>query len=449
MRTNDVYYSNLASTAKFKTLPEKEVIEFNKKYSDLPKVNYIGLVLEACIFNLRTDISTALRKMSTLAIDDAIMSLYNGCIMLNPGLDNQTWMNLTTSYNFFEPTDKIITSVEKQTKKEIQPPQPQKKRINQKSKFINLERHLNDKVIGQEEAIAKVCQSLKRAQALLNDEDRPLGVFMFCGPSGVGKTLIAKELQKYLYDNADLVRIDCGEYQHKHENQKLGGSPPGFVGHEDGGQLTKMLTKNPNTVVLLDEAEKAHPDFWHTFLKVFDDGFMTDNKGNHVSFRNSIIIMTSNLGNEQISEASYARSAGFNASIKDSYDSKTPPRRDMVERMTKEAIRKHFKPEFLNRIDDIVIFNHLSGENFESIADLEMQGLSAKLAKQGFLLNWDEDTVKLLVELSGKSMEGARGLSKIRRDLIENKLADLLLNRKNPRGTIFNVSVEEDDFEVN
>lgn len=458
MRTNDVYYSNFASTAKFKVLSDKEVDEFVKKYSDLPKINYIGLVLEVCLFNLKTDIVSALRKMSKMAVDEALMSLYNGCIMLNPRLDEETWLNLTTSYNYFEQGEKLpapsIGTLPNETMpppKTATAPATSKRKVNSNSraKFLNLSRHLNDKIIGQPEAIEKICLSLKRAQANLNDENRPLGVFLFCGPSGVGKTLIAKELQKYLFDSPELVRIDCGEYQHKHENQKLNGSPPGFVGHEEGGQLTKMVSKTPNTVVLLDEAEKAHPDFWNTFLKVFDDGFMTDNKGNHVSFKNTIIIITSNLGNDDISKEAYSRSAGFRASITDSYDSKVAPKRDMVERMTMESVRKFFKPEFLNRLDDIIVFNHLDPEDFERIADLEMQLLASKLSKQSYVLNWDEDVIKLLVESSGRSMEGARGLARVRRDRIENRLADLLLNRRHPKGTIFNVSVEEDDFEVN
>lgn len=604
----EIFYSDLQTSAKFKMLEQSTAQDFLSKYETLPKIQYMRMVLETCVYNFRSDIIYSLAKMSREAGDEALVTLYNGCIMLNPTLDADTWSNITHSYNSFKriepqfsfpephqpmdmpddlPPTITQTKTEKKKKEEFVIPT---------SKFINLERHLEEHVIGQREAVHKLTTCLKRAHVQLNDEHRPLGVFLFCGPSGVGKTLIAKELQKYLFENDNFVRIDCGEYQHKHENQKLIGcfaesaqvltdkgyvaikdvdirmsvlthlgefkkvickhvgknnhpllrvksknandivctknheiamlkvisteptaknikfvkadnlqvgdilvkpildkktklfdhyafseitaiieedhsgyiydltveghstytvegcavhnSPPGFVGHDDGGQLTKMLMKNPHTVVLLDEAEKAHPDFWHTFLKAFDDGFISDNKGNKVSFKDTIVIITSNLGNDKVSADTYGKSPGFAGSISGTYHTKANPKRDMVERLTEEAVRAFFKPEFLNRIDEIVVFNHLESEDFIKIAYLEMIKVAEKLEKQKYYLEWDEKVLEKLVDLSGKSIEGARGLSKIRREHIENLLADALMQKKHKNGTIFCISIRDDKFEV-
>ena len=456
MKLYKIYYPVIESSARFKLLATEEADEFVGKYQNLPKIEYILLVLDLCIYNLKSDIMTALRKLPQKSADEMLIHLYNGCVMLNPTLDVDTWVLLTQSYNVFQEEDEHLSNITKAplpaTTKSSSPSPATEKRKKPFSipfaKFVNLERHLNDNVIGQSEAVTQISAALKRAQANLNDPDRPVGVFLFCGPSGVGKTLIAKELQKYLFDTGDLIRIDCGEYQHKHENQKLIGSPNGFVGFEEGGQLTKSISKNPNTVLLIDEAEKAHPDFWNTFLKVFDDGFLTDNKGNNISFKGTIVIITSNLGNDKVSDISYSKSAGFNASTQSSYKKKEAPKRSIVERETEEALRKFFKPEFLNRLDDIIIFNHLSEADFRKIAELEMHTLANKLSKQHYDLSWDEESLQLLSDLSGISIEGARGMSRVRRDKIENPLADLLLNTKHPKGTIFNITVQNENFVI-
>lgn len=455
LKLYEVYYSNLDTIVKFKALMPDESTSFREKNKKLPRIEYVLGVLEHCVFNIKTDIATAIRKMSKETADEALTSLYNGCVMLNPGLDVDTWLDLTYSHNIFHKDDtKVkpsIKQLEKTSSSTENKSQTKKKIPNSipNSKLINIDRYLSERIIGQKQAIEKIASSMKRAQVGLNDPNRPLGVFLFCGPSGVGKTHLAKELHSYLFEGHEMVRIDCGEFQHKHENQKLTGSPPGYIGHDEGSALVKQLTKHPNTVVLLDEAEKAHPDFWHTFLKVFDDGYLTDNKGNNVSFKNAVIIITSNLGNEKVSRSAFEKSAGFTSSVVDSYESKNAPKRELVERITKEEIRKFFKPEFINRLDEIIIFNYLDDESLTKIAELEMLQVAEKLYKQQLNINWDRDTLDLLVKLSGRTMEGARGMSKIRRDLIENELATLLLNNKYPKGTIFNITVENDQFILN
>lgn len=334
-------------------------------------------------------------------------------------------------------------------KKEIQKNvKPKAKKIS-KEKFLGLEGNLKKKIIGQDESIESVVSALKRSQAGMNDENRPLGVFLFAGASGVGKTHLANSLHKYLYGaEGSMVRIDCGEFQHKHENQKLLGSPPGYIGHEDGGQLINLVRKFPNTVVLLDEVEKAHPDLWNTFLRIFDDGIVTDNKGKQVSFRNAIIIMTTNLGNDKISENLLRPSAGFNAIVDYRTKTKELPSRDIVEKNTLEAIRKHFKPEFLNRLDKVVVFNHLSSQDYQQIAELEMNVVKTKLFNKGYSLIYTDSVIDAFLEKGVDSVKGARGLSQIRRESIEDKIADIIIKQPVPRGTIFHIDHLE-DFIIN
>lgn len=455
MKLYEIYYPTLEMSTKFKALSAQEASSFVEKYSHLPKMEYILLTLDQCIFNLKTEVRAVMQKLSAQAADEVLTSLYNGCVMLNPILDLDAWMELTQSYNVFHNKEAIhelspppLLFDQEDPKPSVELKPKRKSVISNKNKFINLDKHLNAAVVGQADAVKKVANALKRAHVSLNDPNRPLGVFLFSGPSGVGKTHLAKELQKYLFGEADLVRVDCGEYQHKHENQKLIGSAPGFIGYDEGGQLTKAISKNPNTVLLLDEAEKAHPDFWHTFLKVFDDGFITDNRGKNISFKDVIIIITSNLGNDKVSSANYGRSSGFNSSLDDGYKSKVAPKRSMVERETHEAIRKFFKPEFLNRLDEIVIFNNLVSEDYGKIASLELESLSDKLIKMNLDIRWNDEVVKLLSDKSGISIEGARGMARIRREEIENPLAEVLLNRRVPKGTIFNISVKDNEFLV-
>jgi len=464
----------------------------------------------------------------------------------------------------------------------------------------------------------------------LADDQRPMGVFLFAGASGVGKSHLAKELHSYLYgDEVDIVRIDCGEYQHKHENQKLIGcfvlgskvamgdgtsmniediqvgmnvithkgnirevvdtyeydtseslveisfagssetikstpdhkyfaiqsihkpetsdrqqrrlwtqsakkenldwyqaktlqrgdwvvtprvkadiaetvydladfipkyevrsddeyiyrqvkevtsipsvsskvydisvqddasfnvsgiavsnSPPGYVGYDEGGYLTNQMKKNPNTVVLLDEVEKAHPDLWNTFLRVFDEGALTDGSGRTVSFKDSIVIMTTNLGNKEAINSMMDSGLGFNSSYTQDQRNIDTPSRSAFERFATKSIQNNFKPEFLNRIDRIVIFNHLQKEEMQKIAELELEKIQKKLRKRGMTLNYSESVAEHMVDQGVNSIEGARGLARIRRDVIEDKVSDSLLEYSRwPRGTVVTIAWDE-DFQV-
>ena len=304
-------------------------------------------------------------------------------------------------------------------------------------------------LFGQQEAVSSVVSALKRSQVGLNDKNRPLGIFLFAGSSGVGKTHLANTLHKYLFsEEYPMVRIDCGEFQHKHENQKLIGSPPGYVGHDEGGQLVNLVKKNPYTVVLLDEVEKAHIDLWNTFLRVFEDGVLTDGKGEEVSFLNTVIIMTTNLGNDKTVDYLLSGGTGFNKSTHSKTGTKQMPAKEMVEKNTLDAVRKHFRPEFINRLDKIIVFNHLERKDLEKIAELEMSVIMDKLSKKGYSINYTDDVISALLDKGVDTVKGARGLSQVRREKMEDQLADILIKTVPPRGTVFEISCnpEKDDF---
>jgi len=451
---------DLAVYVKYKVLDPDEIKDLVQKTpSDNPE-HFKKAILENVVFNLRTEIAEALRGMSRSVAEKALNSIYNGCVMLNPGLDIDNWVSLANP-EFMEPDffdgpfdmDDMPIDFEKVKKflkdKKIDKSKEIKvkyKKIN-KQKFLGLENYLKSKVIGQNEAIVEVVNALKRSQAGLSDDNRPLGIFLFAGASGVGKTHLANIIGKYLYgEDSQLVRIDCGEYQHKHENQKLIGSPPGYVGHDEGGHLTNMMKKNPNTIVLLDEVEKAHVDLWNTFLRVFEDGMLTDAKGDQISFKNSIIIMTTNLGNEKTVDHLTSSSAGFNKSITTKISTREIPQRSIVEKNSHEAIKKHFRPEFLNRLDKVIVFNYLSHQDFIQIGKMEMYKVIDKLSKKGFVAGYTDEVIDGLIERGVDSIQGARGMSKIRRDFIETPFAEILIESQIPRGSKFEIAYSENEF---
>lgn len=450
---------DLSVYVKYKLLDPDEVKEFLESIDVANLANVKKLILENTVYNMKTEVTEALRLMPRDSAEKCIASLYNGCIMLNPGLDIDSWVSLANpdwmnpfadnkldlgeeNFDF----DKVKDMLRGSTKAKVQSQKSKPKKIT-KQKFLDLKDYLESNIIGQSEAISEVFNALKRSQAGLSDNNRPLGIFLFAGASGVGKTHLASILNKYLFgEDAQIVRVDCGEYQQKHENQKLIGSPPGYVGHDEGGQLVNLVKKNPNTVVLLDEVEKAHSDMWNTFLRVFEDGMLTDGKGEQVSFRNTVIILTTNLGNEKIVDHLTLGGTGFTRDTSVKLTTKEIPPREMVERITAEAVKKHFRPEFINRLDKIIVFNHLNKSNYEKIAELEMFLVAEKLTKKGFTVNYTDEVIEALMENGIDSVRGARGLSKARRDLIETPLADILIDSNIPRGSLFEIGFSNNKF---
>lgn len=455
MKIYQIYVPELASYVKYKVLTPEDIEALVAELSGKSTKEYRLAILENVIYNIKSEISESLRLMSRPTAEKCIDALYNGCVMLNPGLDIDLWINLAYSKtleisglddNIFI-DDELAKKIHDAKNKKTSTKNKVKKVTRQK--FLGLQNHLDSNIIGQTDAVESVISALKRSQVGLNDKNRPLGIFLFAGSSGVGKTHLANTLHKYLFgEDNPMVRIDCGEFQHKHENQKLIGSPPGYIGHDEGGQLVNLVKKNPSTVVLLDEVEKAHPDLWNTFLRVFDDGILTDAKGEEVNFQNTVIIMTTNLGNEKTVDYLLAGGTGFNKNINYKTTTTQAPPKEMVEKNTLDAVRKHFRPEFLNRLDKIIVFNHLIQSDYEKIAELEMSVIVEKLTKKGYSVNYNDQVISALILKGVDTVKGARGLAQVRREQMEDKLADILIKSIPPRGSIFEISYKdkEDNF---
>ena len=276
------------------------------------------------------------------------------------------------------------------------------------SHLQGLEAHLKSRIIGQDEALQRIARHICRAHAGLHDERRPMGVFLIAGPTGVGKTLMAKELAKHLFDSQDaLIRLDMSEYAESHNTSRLIGSPPGYVGYGEGGQLTEAVRRKPYSVVLLDEIEKAHPSVFNTLLQLFDDGRLTDGGGRTVDFRNTIIIMTSNIGSREVAER--GNGIGFCLS------SRKLPTTQQAE--YRRAAERTFAPEFLNRIDEIILFSALSEDNAEQIVRLEVESLRKRLKRLGYSLRL---TPSALRELARKGFSPRYGARAIRRTVVEH-----------------------------
>jgi ATP-dependent Clp protease ATP-binding subunit ClpB len=285
---------------------------------------------------------------------------------------------------------------------------------SEKQKLLRLEAHLHQRVVGQDEAVAAVAAAIRRARAGLKDPNRPIGSFLFMGPTGVGKTELARALAEFLFDTSEaMVRIDMSEYMEKHSVSRLIGAPPGYVGYEEGGQLSEAVRRRPYSVVLFDEVEKAHPDVFNILLQVLDDGRITDSQGRTVDFKNTIIIMTSNIGSDLILEIGGDES-----------------RYEEMKSQVLTLLRQHFRPEFLNRVDEIIIFHALTKEQIRQIVSLQMRRVEQLLADQQIELLLTEEAKSYLAELGYDPMFGARPLKRVIQREIENPIATKLLENE-------------------
>ena len=296
----------------------------------------------------------------------------------------------------------------------------------EREKLLSMETNLHKRVIGQDEAVNAIANAIRRSRAGLSDPNRPIGSFMFLGPTGVGKTELCKAVAQFLFDTEKaMVRIDMSEFMEKFSVSRLVGAPPGYVGYEQGGYLTEAVRRRPYSVILLDEIEKAHPDVFNILLQVLDDGRLTDGQGRTVDFKNTVIIMTSNLGSSMIQEQS--GSASY----------------DEIKDKLFNILEKHFKPEFLNRVDETVVFHPLSHENIKAIAKIQLDRLVKRLATAGYNIKINDHVFDYVADVGFDIVFGARPLKRAIQNSIEDPLAQMILGGKVAGDKSYELNIDE------
>ena len=308
---------------------------------------------------------------------------------------------------------------------------------SEKQKLLNMEEILHKRLVGQEEAVDTVSDAIRRARSGLKDPKRPIGTFLFLGPTGVGKTELAKSLAEFMFNDEDaLIRIDMSEYMEKHNVSRLVGAPPGYVGYEEGGQLTEAVRRKPYSVVLFDEIEKAHPDVFNIMLQIFDDGRLTDSKGRTIDFKNTLIIMTSNIGSDIILENT------LNSML-------SPEQFNDTKDKVLEVLRGHFKPEFLNRIDETIFFKALSLQQLSRIVDIQMNYLRNLLKEQELEFTITDDAKEFLATQGFNPVYGARPLKRVIRQMVENPLSKAILGQNFAKGDVIKIDLDNDKLTFN
>ncbi len=309
------------------------------------------------------------------------------------------------------------------------------------SRLLKMADELRGSVVGQDEAIGKIVKSIQRNRAGLKDPNKPIGTFVFLGPTGVGKTQLAKVLAKYLFDTTDnLIRVDMSEYMEKFSVSRLVGAPPGYIGYEEGGQLTEKVRRKPYSVVLLDEIEKAHPDVFHLLLQVLDEGLLTDSLGRKIDFKNTIIIMTSNIGSRELKD--YGQGVGFaTSSVSDQFN-------DTSKGIIQKALKKAFAPEFLNRIDDIILFNALSKKDIFKIIDIELKGLYSRLFQLGYKIHISPAAKDFIAEKGFDVQFGARPLKRAIQKYLEDPMAEVIIRSDLKAGDTLSVNLNKEKNDV-
>ena len=301
-------------------------------------------------------------------------------------------------------------------------------------KLLQMEERLHERIKGQDEAIRAISDAIRRARSGLKDPRRPIGSFIFIGPSGVGKTELAKALAEFMFDDADaLVRIDMSEYREQHTVSRLFGAPPGYIGYEEGGQLTEAVRRRPYRVILFDEIEKAHPEVWNALLQILDDGRLTDGQGRVVDFRNTVLIMTSNLGTEFVRRSG---SLGF-------YSALATTKSALEHEKIEKALKSTFRPEFLNRIDEIITFSALSRDQMLEIVDLQMKEVQERLGEHGLNVELTPAARSWLADIGYDPSFGARPLRRALQKYVESPLSVSLLSRQFVEGDTILVEVDE------
>jgi ATP-dependent Clp protease ATP-binding subunit ClpB len=295
---------------------------------------------------------------------------------------------------------------------------------------MKMEEHIRKHVVGQDEAVGALCNAVRRNRAGLGDPHRPIGTFLFLGPTGVGKTELSKALAEFLFnDPGAMIRIDMSEFMEPHSVARLIGAPPGYVGYEEGGRLTEAVRRKPYSVVLLDEVEKAHPDVFNVLLQVFDDARLTDGKGRTVDFKNTVIIMTSNIASEQIQKLTEEKGADWE-----------------IEAHVKEALKQVFKPEFLNRVDEVIVFHTLTAGDLKKIVDIQLRYLTERLRGRKIEAEFTDAARGLIMEEGYDATFGARPLKRVIQQRLENPLAGELLAGKFSDGDAIRIDAKQHQF---
>ena len=318
----------------------------------------------------------------------------------------------------------------------------------EREKLLRMEDELHRRVVGQKEAVVAVSNAVRRSRAGLSDPNRPNGSFLFLGPTGVGKTELCKALAMFLFDTEDaMIRLDMSEYMEKHSVARLIGAPPGYIGHEEGGYLTEAVRRKPYSVLLLDEIEKAHPDVFNILLQVLDDGRLTDSQGRTVDFRNTVVVMTSNLGSDRIQDLAHDRSydtVSFDGLAMQDDSTRNENRYQAMKNAVMEVVGQHFRPEFINRIDEVVVFHPLGIEQIRNIADIQLNLLRKRLAEREMAITFSDAMMEQLVEAGFDPVYGARPLKRAIQQLIENPLANEILGGHFAPGDIIAVDLADD-----
>lgn len=389
----------------------------------LNKQSYMRLIINACIVNYIVEIAPLLFKKDFAHLsNDLEKELYNLCVKVNPSLDiKEVSIPANDKNSDFTLLDSDISD-----------------KLTPDGRYLDMENEIKKRIVGQDDAVRVVSQAVRKAKVGLKNPDRPIGGFIFVGPTGVGKTELAKALSAYLFDTQELIRIDCSEYAMSHEYAKLIGAPPGYIGHNDGGYLTEAIKNQPQSVVVFDEIEKAHKKVHNLLLQILDEGRLTDSKGVVMSFDRSIIILTSNIGIDRLEQM--AGVIGFGDSSKAAQDE------EVKVRETRKALERIFPPEFLNRIDEVILFRSLSLEDNVCIIDIMLRDVTERLQALNLNMHLSKTAKRYLVDEGINLKYGARPLRRAIQKYIENPLAEFILNGQLEGGDTVNidcVSAEE------
>jgi ATP-dependent Clp protease ATP-binding subunit ClpC len=311
--------------------------------------------------------------------------------------------------------------------------------IDDTNALVSMDGTLKSKVIGQDEAVEKIVKSIRRNRIGIKDPNRPIGSFIFLGSTGVGKTHLAKQIAKEMFGSEDaLIRVDMSEYQEKHTVSRLVGAPPGYVGYEEGGQLTEQVKNKPYSVILFDEVEKAHKDIFSILLQILDDGHATDSLGRKINFKNTLIIMTTNLGVKKLSD--FGAGIGFSSN---KYSNEEAKRQILM-----KELKNFFSPEFLNRIDDTIVFSTLTKENIDKIVELELKRLVNRLSELKYIFTYDQSLVDYISKIGYDEIYGARPLKRAIQDKIEDYISELVLTNKIKEGKKYKLVVDNEEVKL-